>query len=125
MRFKTKLGFVAAGLCMAAAWGGISAPASASVFSTYNLPPYTCTTGVGCCSAASMPSLIHSMFSGTGLYTGQQDLQQYYYTNSLWPKVETALEKSTDEARNVMLMTVGPRGSFIDAQTLIQTLTSL
>lgn len=125
VRFKTKLGFVAAGLCMAAAWGGISAPASASVFSTYNYPPYTCTTGVGCCGASSMPSLIHAMFSGTGLYTGQQDLQQYYYTNSLWPKVETALEKSTDEARNVMLMTVGPRGSFIDAQTLIQTLTSL
>lgn len=99
--------------------------ARASTFSSYNLPPYTCTTGVGCCSAQNMPSLIHSMFSGTGLYAGQEDLQQSYYKQSLWPTAEKALKKLTDEARNSLLVTVGPRGSFIDAQTFNQTLTSI
>ena len=125
MRLKTKLSFVAAGLCLLGLiFGGVS-PAKASVFSAYNLPPYICTTGVGCCSAASMPSLIHDMFAGTGLYAGQQDLQQYYYVNTLWPKIEKALQQAADEARNAMLFAVGPRGSFIDAQNLSQTLTSL
>jgi hypothetical protein len=125
MRLKAKLGFVVAGLCLGVSSFGGSTPAQAGVFSGYNLPPFICSTGVGCCAAATMPALIHQMFSGTGMYAGQQDLQQYYYTQTLWPKIQAALKSSADEARNVMLMTIGPRGSFIDAQTLSQTLTSL
>lgn len=125
MRMKTKQSFVLAALCLAGASFGGSTPAQASTFSGYNLPPFICSTGVGCCGAATMPSLIHMMFSGTGMYTGQQDLQQYYYEKSLWPKVEKALQNLADETRNATLVTVGPRGSFIDAQTFTQTLTSL
>lgn len=125
MRLKAKLGFGVAVLCLFGASFGGATSAKAGVFSGYNLPPFVCTTGVGCCGAATMPSLVHSMFSGTGMYSGQNDLQIHYYTNSLWPKIQNALKALTDEMRNAALVTIGPRGSFLDAQVFSQTETSL
>lgn len=125
MRLKAKLGFGVAVLCLFGASFGGAISAKAGTFTAYNLPPFICSTGVGCCGAATMPSLVHSMFSGTGMYAGQNDLQIYYYTKSLWPKIRDALRSLADETRNVALFTVGPRGAFIDAQVFNQTQTSL
>jgi hypothetical protein len=126
MRLKTKLGFAVAVLCLFGASFGGASSAKAGVFSSYGFPPYICESGIeGCCRASSMPSLVHSMFSGTGMYAGQQDLQQYYYTNSLWPKIQNALKSLADEIRNPALLAMGTRGAFVDAQTFIQTETSL
>lgn len=122
MRLKAKLGFVVATICLVGTSIPGSTPAKAGVFAAYNLPPYICTTGIGCCSAASMPSLVHSMFSGQGY---SPDLQQSYYVNTLWPKIQEALKQAADEARNAIYFTLGPRGAFVDAQTFSQTLTSL
>jgi hypothetical protein len=50
---------------------------------------------------------------------------QYYYTNTLWPKIEEALKKIADEFRRVVLYSMAAKGAMIDAQTLNQTLVSL
>ena len=95
----------------------------------YNSPPstnpiYRCTTGIGCCSPGGVPTIVSHAFLGGGGFVGS-DLQQSYYMNSLWPRVETALKMLTDEFRKVIIFSTVAQGAMIDAQTLMQTLTSL
>lgn len=125
MRLKTKFGFVFAAFCFLGAGLSSTVPAKAGVFTGYSLPPFVCSTGIGCCNAAAMPSLVHSMFSGTGMYAGQRDLQQNYYNNDLWPRINAALKSLADENRNAALVAIGPRGAFTDAQIFTQTETAL
>lgn len=113
MRSKTKLTFVFAAFCLVGSLISNSHSAKAGV----NLPPFTCSTGIGCCAAASMPSLVASLI--------RPDLQSAYYVGSLWPKIRQALQSLADQNRNATLFGIGPRGAFVDAQTLSQTLTSL
>lgn len=122
MRSKAKLSFVFGSLCLIGTLGISSHSAKASTFSGYNLPPYICSTGVGCCSAAGIPAIVSAMITGSGY---SPDLQQAYYMRDLWPKIRTALQQLSDELRNPALFGIGPRGAFTDAQTFSQTMTSL
>lgn len=101
--------------------------AKASVYSNpaYHLPPYTCTTGIGCCRATQLPNLIHQMFSGTGLYANRKDLEQDYYLKDLSPKIIAAFKRLADEVRNARVYAAAQRGAFIDAQNFNYTQTSL
>lgn len=87
-------------------------------------PTYKCTTGVGCCTPSSVNQIVKDAIVGGGAFTGI-DLQQSYYMDSLWPKIEEALQKLTDEFRNVILFSTVATGSMIDSQNLTQTLTAL
>jgi len=101
-------------------------PARAGVYDpAYANVLYNCNSGTGCCLPSLLPNLIHEMFTGTGLYTGQKDLQLYYYTNTLWPKIEEALKQSADDIRNAVAYTLAATGALIDGQVFEQTLVSL
>jgi len=98
--------------------------AQAGVFDpAYANPLYNCNSGTGCC--VNITSLVRDMFRGQGLFTGQQDLQIYYYTNTLWPKIETALKQLTNELRNAQYFALAPRGAMLDAQNLNKSLTAI
>lgn len=121
---KTKMRFLAAAVCFSGAALGLVTTAKASTFDPiYADPFFNCTTGTGCCLQADM--LIRDMFEGTGLYTGQQDLQIYYYKNTLFPKIETALKQFVNEIRNSTLVSIAARGAMMDGQALNLTLLSL
>lgn len=100
---------------------------AASIYDpAYTAPGYSCRgTRPACCSRARIPDLIHEMFSGTGLYTGQNDLQQYYYINTLWPLIERGLQQTADEMRNAVMFYVGAVGAMIDGQNMNQALLAL
>ncbi len=100
-------------------------PAHAGVFGSYSSPIYRCTTGVGCCMAGSIQSLVNEMFTGTGNFSGKNDLQQYFYTKTLFPLIETALKQASDELRNSSAFYVGAVGAMIDGQNMNQTLLAL
>ncbi len=112
----------------AAVFFGASPSAQASGASVFEIPPYKstvydCTSG-GCCTQP-MDSLVQQMFRGMGLYTGQQDMQQYYYMSTLKPSMKDAYKSMSDELRNATLFPIAVIGSFFDGQTFEQTLLSL
>ena len=121
---KTKFRFLGAALCLTGTVLGFSTPAKAGVFDPLYADPYfNCTTGSGCCLQAD--ALIRDMFRGTGLYTGQADLQQNYYIRDLFRKIETALQQMSRESLNVMTAAAVAKGGMLDGQTLNLTLLSL
>ena len=89
----------------------------------YEAPLWTCNgTLPSCCDIAQVPQLIIEMFTGTGLYTGQQDLQLYYYSQTLAPEIIHATMQMADDVRNAVLFQVGAIGAMLDGQTFNQAL---
>ena len=87
-------------------------------------PVFRCKTGIGCCTPASVNQIVSDAIKGGGAFVGI-DLQKSYYTDSLWPKIEKAIQQLTDEMRNVSSLSAAAPGPMIDAQNMTKTLTSL
>ena len=108
---------------------GLPQPAQAGGVGLFPIPytsaVYNCDTGVGCCTRSRIDNLIHEMFTGTGQYTGQEDLQKYFYTETFFPAIETALKKTADEIRNASMFYVAAVGAMIDGQNMNKTLLAL
>lgn len=103
-------------------------PLRAAHASQYDVPPYAdtifnCQTGVGCCSPSGVTSILIEMFRGGGLYV--QDLQQYFYVNTLFPKIDKALKQVSDDVRNAVAFSIASKGAMLDAQTFLNTNLSL
>lgn len=115
-------------VCTVISLGGALSSTESLAASVFEIPPYkstvhNCTSG-GCCTQP-MDSLVQQMFRGTLLYTGQQDLQQYYYLSDLKPAMRNAYKSMADELRNATMLPIAVMGSFFDGQTFEQTLLSL
>jgi hypothetical protein len=116
------------GVAVAAVFAGLalaSSPVRAGLFDVppYSNPVFNCTTGVGCC--ADPGSVARDILTASGLYSGQHDMQQDYYVNTLWPKIETDLKKMADDMRNAALFYVAAAGAMMDGQNDTKSVLSL
>jgi hypothetical protein len=95
--------------------------AKAGVFDpSYATPAMNCSSVTGCCLQVS--NLLKDMFTGVGNYATMNDLQKYFYTNTLKPPMETAFKKLSNELRNIGAFSADTLGSLIDGQTFNQTM---
>lgn len=80
------------------------------------IPAANCLSGVGCCSAASMPALVQVFFSTT--------VEPWYLAN-MYPRIETALRNVASDIRNSILFATSAMGAMIDGQNMEQTLLAI
>jgi hypothetical protein len=89
----------------------------------YNVMPYY---NPICKCCVSPGTVMNEIFTGTGLWTSQDDFQNDFYVSDLFDKkVEPALQEMTDNYRNAIVAYPMMIGAFIDGQATLNSLSSL
>lgn len=93
----------------------LSIPSGPARSVDYNVVPYY---NPICFCCVEVGKIQYEMFTATGLYSGQNDLQNWFYIEQMFKnRIEPALQNMADNLRGTVTTHIAMIGAFLDGQT--------